>query len=834
MPDEKVEPKGVNRLFGLTGKLRLRISKTLNRKTVMTSRQERLAKAGLLISLSLLLALILSPRISEPLRKYRVGDIAQENVKAIGEFLVEDVETTARKEQELIRRMPAVFDLQVQLGDQVQQRFQKAMAYMRQVSQEAVPSPAPAPVEVKPNAKANGTHKAGLKTELKAKPREEVKVPYKVLLGRKPDFDRILGVTIPEPTFHLLARDGFSPYLEAMVNQVLGQFFSQGVISSRTVLQPEPREILLRRLPSLKEGLEHPPYPFIELDSGRKATARYCRDMAVGVSPTLRWLVCDLTQALLVPNVSPNWAETHERQQARLRELKPVYFKVKRGEMLVREGERITPLTQVKLQAQSKIYPRSRGVLIFLGLFLCFGILLGVSYQLARVTLRPFSNRVRDLTFFGALLLASTLMTKGLLGLGDNLSRNLSLVGQNLVYVLPLGLAPVLAAMFLGLETGVGMAFIGATFTAFLMEKPFPLFVYFVIAGLVGVWGVKTCRHRGALIKTGLCIGLANMVLVAAFKLLEFPFTPNDLLVGEGLALGGGVLTGILALGLTPIMEWLFSYSSNIRLLELLNLDQPMLRELMLIAPGTYHHAMVVGQMVEAAAETIGANPMLAKAAAYYHDIGKIKKPAYFVENQMSGENKHEKLAPSMSSLILISHVKDGVELARKHRLGERIVDIIRQHHGTNMITYFYHKAKTQAANRNQIKLEDYRYPGPRPQTKEAGLVLLADQVEAASRTLTDATPARIKGLVQKIIDDVFTDGQLDECELTLKDLHHIARSFNKILSGIFHQRIQYPQAVDKKKAHEDLDKQPPKKNGPKSGEAQEKGRESPKRLGMV
>jgi putative nucleotidyltransferase with HDIG domain len=324
------------------------------------------------------------------------------------------------------------------------------------------------------------------------------------------------------------------------------------------------------------------------------------------------------------------------------------------------------------------------------------------------------------------------------------------------------------------------------------------------------------------------------MLLVAAFKLLEVPFTVNDLLIGEAIALAGGMLTGILALGLTPIMESLFNYSSNIRLLELLNLDQPVLKELMLIAPGTYHHAMVVGQMVEAAAETIGANPMLAKAAAYYHDIGKIKKPAYFVENQMSGENKHEKLAPSMSSLILISHVKDGVELARKHRLGERIVDIIRQHHGTNMITYFYHKAKTQAANRNQIKLEDYRYPGPRPQTKEAGLVLLADQVEAASRTLTDATPARIKGLVQKIIDDVFTDGQLDECELTLKDLHHIARSFNKILSGIFHQRIQYPQAVDKKKAHEDLDKQPPKKNGPKSGEAQEKGRESPKRLGMV
>ena len=407
-------------------------------------------------------------------------------------------------------------------------------------------------------------------------------------------------------------------------------------------------------------------------------------------------------------------------------------------------------------------------------------------------------------------------------------------MGHNLVYVLPLGLAAILAAMFLGLETGVGVACLSATFAALVVDKPFPLFIYFVIAGLVGVWGVKICRRRNALIQTGLCIGLANMILVATFKLLEFPFTGNDLLIAEAFALGGGVLTGILALGLTPIMESLFSYSSNIRLLELLNLDQPVLKELMLIAPGTYHHSMVVGQMVEAAAETIGANPMLAKAAAFYHDIGKIKKPAYFVENQMGGDNKHEKLAPSMSSLILISHVKDGVDLARKHRLGENIADIIRQHHGTNLINYFFHKAKTQAAKPNQVKMEDYRYPGPRPQTKEAGLVLLADQVEAASRTLTDPTPARIQGMVQKIINNVFADGQLDECELTLKDLHHIARSFNKILSGIFHQRIQYPQAIDKKKSNEDLDKQPPKKNGTKSGEGQEKSREDLKRLGIV
>ncbi|MGA9754832.1 MAG: HDIG domain-containing metalloprotein [Desulfobaccales bacterium] len=809
MSDKDV-PKAISRIFGMGRSLRARLPKTFSHKTVLSPWQDLGAKVALLLFLSLVLALILSPRISESLHDYRLGDVAQENLKATGRFLVEDVETTAKREQELMRQMPPVLDLQEQLGDQVQQRLQQAMDYMRRIAQEAVASP----------------QGAGAKSKSP--------VPYKVFLEHKSEFDRILGVTIPKPTFHLLAKAEFSPYLEAMVSQVLGQFFRQGVISSRTFLQTEPREILVRRLPSRKETVERPPFGFIELDEGRKSAAGYCRDVSVEVSPADRWLVCDLTQLLLVPNVSPNWAETHERQQVRLQELKPVYFKVKRGEMLVREGERITPLHLAKLQAQSKIYPRSRGVLIFLGLFLCLAALLGVSYHLGRITLRRFSTRWRDLAFVAALLLAGIVLNKGLLVLGDNLSRNLTLVGENLVYVLPQGLAAIFAAMFMGLEMGVGVAFLCATFAALAVGKPFPLFIYFVIAGLVGVWGVKSCRRRSALIQTGLWISLANMVLVVAFKLLEFPFTGNDLLIGEAFALGGGVLTGILALGLTPIMESLFRYSSNIRLLELLNLDQPVLKELMLITPGTYHHSMVVGQMVEAAAETIGANPMLAKAAAYYHDIGKIKKPGYFVENQMGGENKHEKLAPSMSSLILTSHVKDGVDLARKHRLGEAISDIIRQHHGTNMISYFFHKAKTQAANPNQVKMEDYRYPGPRPQTKEAGLVLLADQVEAASRTLTDPTPARIQGMVQKIINNVFADGQLDECELTLKDLHHIARSFNKILSGIFHQRIHYPQSVDKKKPHEDLDKQPAKKNSLKSGEAQEKSREDLKRLGMA
>jgi putative nucleotidyltransferase with HDIG domain len=811
MPDK--EPAGkISRIFGL-GRIRQKLPLGLTRKKLAWDRHDQAAKIILLAGLSLCLTFILVPKSTMPLRQYQVGDVARQNIKAIGDILVEDVQTTVKKQQELIAGTPPVFDLQQEIADQTLQRLQKAMDFMRRTSQELLVSAQQAA------AGGKSAHKAT--------------VSYKALLEKKPEFDKILGVAIPNPTFHLLAKNEFSPYLEAMASQVLSQFFNQGVISNRGVMNPEIKEIVLRRLPSRNESLIRAPFGFVELDEGRKSAAGYCREVAVEFSPAERWLVCDLTQYLLTPNVSPNWAETIERQQARLQELKPVYFKVKRGEMLVREGERLTPLDLAKLQAQLKIYPRSRGFLIFLGIFFSLALLFAVCYQLARVSLRQFPGLLRDLAFIGALLLAGVLINKGFLLLGESLGRNHPLVAQNMVYWLPLGLAPIFAAMFLGLETGVGVAFLGATLTALMVPKPFPLFLYFVVAGLVAVWGVKNCRRRSALIRAGLFIGLVDLILVGALKLLEFPIYARDVLMAGVFAMSGGLVTGILALGLTPIMEAGFRFSSNIRLLELLNLDQPVLKELMLLAPGTYHHSLVVGQMVEAAAEAIDGNPLLAKAAAYYHDIGKIKKPAYFVENQGSGENKHEKLAPSMSSLILIAHVKEGVDLARKQHLGEGITDIIRQHHGTNLINYFYHKAKKQAAQPQQVNIQDYRYPGPKPQTKEAGLVMLADQVEAASKTLTDPTPARIQGMVQKIINNVFADGQLDECELTLKDLHLIAKSFNKILSGIFHHRVHYPQPAEKKKSHEDLDKQPAKKNGAKSGEAKEKSREDLKRLGM-
>jgi len=269
------------------------------------------------------------------------------------------------------------------------------------------------------------------------------------------------------------------------------------------------------------------------------------------------------------------------------------------------------------------------------------------------------------------------------------------------------------------------------------------------------------------------------------------------LLAAVGIAMG--LFGGLLGIGgstvMIPALESTFNVASDMKLMELANLNQPALKDMILKAPGSYHHSVLVGSLAEAAAEEIGANPLLARVAATYHDIGKMTKPEYFVENQESRDNRHEKLSPSMSALILASHVKEGAEVAREHRLPRRVVNIIKQHHGTRLITFFYNKAKEMEDPSVQtVDKKDFRYPGPKPQSREAALIMLADAVEAASKVLTDPTPARIRGLVQKIINDIFIDGQLDESNLTLRDLHQIARSFTRTVTGILHHRIDYPQ----------------------------------------
>ena len=290
---------------------------------------------------------------------------------------------------------------------------------------------------------------------------------------------------------------------------------------------------------------------------------------------------------------------------------------------------------------------------------------------------------------------------------------------------------------------------------------------------------------------------MVNAAVLTTVSFLQPPGeTPLTTLLAWNIPLGlaGGLGSSLVAMALIPLFETIFNYTTDIKLLELASLNHPLMKELIAKAPGTYHHSLMVGSMSEAAAEEIGANPLLAKVMAYYHDIGKMDHAQYFIENQRGGVNPHDHISPNMSKTILISHVKDGAELGLKHKLGRAIVDGILQHHGTTLISYFYNKAcEEQDVDIDCVQENDFRYPGPKPQFKEAALLMLADSIEAASRSLDEPTPGRLTSLVRNIIQAKFLDGQLEECDLTLKDLSVIEDSYRRVILGIYHQRIDYP-----------------------------------------
>jgi len=405
-------------------------------------------------------------------------------------------------------------------------------------------------------------------------------------------------------------------------------------------------------------------------------------------------------------------------------------------------------------------------------------------------------------------------------------------------YLLPFAAGAMVVRIVLNSEVALIFSMVLAALVGFLFGNSFELFLFALLSSLAGAHWVRHLTVRTSMFRAGARLSMFNFMTILAIHLVAGQELGIGLLFELGFGLLGGLFAAVLVSGIIPLIESAFRYTTNLKLVELANMNNPLLRELMIQAPGTYHHSIIVGNLAEAAAETIGANPLLARVAAYYHDIGKAKKPLYFIENVSGGENKHDKLTPSMSALILMAHLKDGVEMATEQHLGGALIDIIREHHGTSLMKFFYERAKQR--EEREIDEYDYRYPGPKPQTREAAVIMLADAVEAASRTLTDPTPPRIQGMVQKIVNNIFIDGQLDECELTLKDLHNIAKSFNRVLGGIFHHRVDYPEPVSKervdkgaRKNGEDRDRKPAAEGEGPQAPAKKRRAEDLKRLGM-
>ena len=358
------------------------------------------------------------------------------------------------------------------------------------------------------------------------------------------------------------------------------------------------------------------------------------------------------------------------------------------------------------------------------------------------------------------------------------------------LYYIPFSFIPMLV-IILWQELMVSLLMILAcSFSLAVLAGDFNSAIIFLISGIISTVLLINLRRRSQIIRAGFVAGL--------FQALTWLIVQDSQVIVNNIEpyIGffvNGAACGIAVVGFLPVFEYMFGIVTNISLLELSDFNQPILKKLMLEAPGTYHHSLIVGNLSEAACEGVGANALLARIGAYYHDIGKIEKAEYFSENQNIAASKHDTLVPSMSKLVIINHVKEGEALAKSYRLNPAIVDFIRQHHGTSLVYYFYRRA-LEKEDKDQISEEGFRYPGPKPRSKETAIVLLADSAEAATRGLKEPTPSRIEQEVHKIVNNKFIDGQLDECDLTLKDLEKICGIFSRLLTSIYHARITYPQ----------------------------------------
>ena len=750
-------------------------------------------KPALLIALCLFVMVVNAPSLILPPRSYQLGEVAPVDLKARRDQLIEDREATEQKKKEAAQAVLAVYDFDEEVGSLLQQRIRQGF----QVGREAFKN-------ARDGAAASGN-------EIRQK------------------METIWQVDLPPSEFQVLAQNRFSPGLEEGLNRILQSVLALGVVSNKLGLMNEPgKGIVVRKLPS---GVEVPIKDFErfpDLDEARTRLEKQAAYLLTGIRGDLRRVTIALAQKMAAPNLSVNKKETEQRREKAVQQTRPVFFQVKKGEVIVREGERINEAALNKLRWQLGSQTGFDILMTSIGLVLLWGIFIFMAYRMIVSGCRMAVDNWRDLVFLTLLLGLSFLSIRTADLLIQLLVSGMPAVNpRSVLLAIPLAAAPLMASLVLGAPVSILFTLIQAFLVSLFLEGGPGLSLYFAIAGLWASQGQRTCHNRWDLIRLGLYLGLINGGSLLALQLMQGRLGQLETVANLFFGFSGGLLTGIVVTGLSPLVERLFGYTTDMRLLERASMDQPLLRELMVQAPGTYHHSIIVGNMVEAAAEAIGAKHLLARVSAYYHDIGKTQKPLYFIENQMGGENKHEKLAPSMSSLILIAHIKDGVEMARQSRLDTPIIDIIEQHHGTSLISYFYQKAlELKSHEPTAVSPEDFRYPGPKPQTKEAGLVMLADGIEAASRTLVDPTPSRIQGLVHRMINQAFADGQLDECELTLKDLNQIAGSFNKVLNGIFHQRIEYPGSSGKphpgrKKTNGDQSDQPadPDQSGPVKGD---------------
>jgi cyclic-di-AMP phosphodiesterase PgpH len=768
--------------------------------------------------------ILLFPSLVVQRHSYVLGDIVEQDIKAPQDFFIEDKAATDAIRHKAADRVLTVYDHDPRIVRQLTDKVRKAFEDRRQAIQglelQRVDAESP-----KSNPPAlNGDLKVALDNEL---------------LAQKPAFEAELGIEVSQGAYKILISENFSKAISEPITRILYDIYSNGVVANKELLlKDNDRGITMRNVVTQNEKTVTALRQYYGPDQATTMVRVVAEPFVKDMSYNLVNLIVDICQRMVQPNITLNRNETEKRKEGAVRGIKPIMYKFKAGEMLAREGERINENHMLVFKALESQRENRHVASIALGAALVVTTFILMVYVLyLRSSRHGTMNTNRNILFLSMVLLMVLVISKMwvFFSSAHDYGLPIKMSAASVIFSMPAASGAMIVCIFMGLEIALPFSLVASVCLAMLFGNRIEVVVFFLISNAMGAYWVQHCRERKVFITAGLKLGLLNTCLAVVINIYTADFFSLGLIADGALAFSSGLASAIITIGFAPLLEMAFHYTTDISLLELANLDRPILRRLMLEAPGTYHHSVIVGSLVEAAATEIGANPLLAKVCGYYHDIGKVKKPLYFIENQTNGKNKHDKLAPSMSSLILIAHIKDGIEIARQNKLGQAIIDTIQQHHGTSLISYFFNKAK-QLKGPEAVKTDDFRYPGPRPQTIETGLVMLADVVEAASRTLENPTPARIQGLVQHLINKIFSDGQLDNCELTLKDLHSIAKTFNKILNGIHHHRIEYsdtPTKENGKGKHGHPDRQPTDKTASKGKSDSEESPRHLKRLGL-
>lgn len=728
-----------------------------------------LRKVALLFIFALALSFFIGWDLDLTYTGYKEGDLASADIKSPISFEVVDTDQTNRKKTEAENAIPPVYDFDLGLYDQLIEKVRLAMRNMR-----------------------NGFTHAGAVDDRGTE-----------FLSRQKDFESDLGgVRISRENFQWLIKQRFRSSAESVLTQNLRRWSSQKIVEDLGAVKQGGRSRIIINI--LERGFKGEEFLF---DTGTLVDTtqvrRRIQHQALnpqGLKPENEAQYRDILQALIVPNLSLNKQETEIRKQRARDSVDPVVVNIKKGQTIVHQG---APLQKIHVLALDELrrlqatrhqdFVALITAVFFVMLLLCYGSYL--SRFMSKVTVTQ-----KDAFSMGAILFVVVGLAKFMIFVANTalVDRFTTIPPAFYHYLIPFSAG----AMMVGLLTPFGevvwlFSMFSSVVAGLLLDRSFMTMVITFTSSIVAARGVYGCKKREDLYWAGIKTGLVNAGLIFCITLMSRPQIlglQHELLWNTPAGFLSGIFASFTALTLIPLWESLFVYTTDVKLLELSNLNHPLLKELIVKAPGTYHHSLIVGHMCEAAAEAIGANSLLAKVCAYYHDIGKTNHAQYFIENQRPGENRHDQINPGMSKTILIAHVKDGVEMGLKYKLGKPIIDVIEQHHGTTLISFFYHKAKeAEDTDMYEVSENEYRYPGPRPQFREAALCMLADSIEAAARSLDEPTPARLQSIVHNIVQKKFLDGQLDECNLTLKDLTYIEEAFSRILLGIYHQRIDYP-----------------------------------------